>query len=248
MLSAGLHTEKKLEQMLVEYIKDGQVIAVGTGKIGESLLKKLALRVEAKDLNVSIVPTSYRFTKLCHEFHLPLANINDQEIDVGIDFASSVDKQFNFIKLDSTSFVRDNMIALSALELIVICEENKYKEKIERLVPMEVVEFGLKKTVLHLQSLGEATLRVKNGEPVKTETGNFIVDVKVDKVFDLEDIEVEAKKIPGVIETGLFIGYADRVILHGPKKGYYVQSRIQGEEWHPPCPKGQGFHLLMDWF
>jgi ribose 5-phosphate isomerase A len=220
--------ETKLEKLLLKYLENGQVIAIGTSDLGEKLLRKLSLQIGKKDLDVTIVPTSFRFTALLHDFKLPRANINEHEIDVAVQFADCVDKEFNFVKKNSTSLVRDKMIAMSALELITVVEEKDYVNRLERWIPMEVVEFGLKKSIIHLDNLGKAVLRLEKSKPVKTETGNYIVDVLVDKVYSLDDIEIESKRIPGVIETGLFLGYADRVILRKDHE-FKVKSRIRGE-------------------
>ena len=74
-------------------------------------------------------------------------------------------------------------------------------------------------------NLGEANLRKKLGKPVRTETNHYIIDVKIDEIYGLDDLEFKAKDVPGVLETGLFIGYADRILLHG-KKGLQVKSRM----------------------
>ncbi|MFX1351413.1 MAG: ribose-5-phosphate isomerase A, partial [Promethearchaeota archaeon] len=55
--------------------------------------------------------------------------------------------------------------------------------------------------------------------PVITDNGNFILDVKFDKIDEPSILERELNSIPGVIENGIFsgladivyIGYADRV-------------------------------------
>ena len=78
-------------------------------------------------------------------------------------------------------------------------------------------------------SLGERTHRLKeNGQPALSETGNQFINVKIDEVYSVEDIEYMAKRIPGVLETSLFVGYADRVILTGST--LTVKSRLTNPE------------------
>ena len=89
---------------------------------------------------------------------------------------------------------------------------------------------------MQLEKLGKATLREKKGKPFKTETGHYVIDVKVDEIYSLEDLEFQAKDIPGVLETGLFIGYADRILIHSNKLkmlsrlDYSKQNQIPKDE------------------
>jgi len=64
-------------------------------------------------------------------------------------------------------------------------------------------------------NLGEAKHVLNGEEPKLSETGNQFISVKIDEVYDLEDIEYQAKRIPGVLETSLFVGFADRALLYG---------------------------------
>ena len=102
------------------------------------------------------------------------------------------------------------------------------RKQIERLhgkIPFEIDSFGAERTLLQLDEFGEASFRLKeSGERYTTESGNYIVDVRFDQVYSLEDLEYDTKKIPGVIETGLFLGYADRILLHNDR--IEVKSRI----------------------
>ena len=61
---------------------------------------------------------------------------------------------------------------------------------------------------------GNARLREDKDVKFKSETGQYIVDVDCDHIFSLEDLEYKTKEVPGVLETGLFLGYADKVVLH----------------------------------
>jgi ribose 5-phosphate isomerase A len=217
---------ESIEEEVLGRVKDGMVLAFGTSTLGENLLLALADKIKEKELNVSVVPTSFRINELLQEQGIPLANINDMEIDLAVEFAHAADEQFNFTKKNSTSLVRDKMIALSALDLVAVVHADRYSKKMERFIPMEVVEFGLKKTMLQLENFGRVNLRTEKGKVYRTETNNLLVDVLVDKVYDLDEIEIESKRIPGVLETGLFIGYADTLILK-KDDSFEVKSRLR---------------------
>ncbi len=46
-----------------------------------------------------------------------------------------------------------------------------------------------------------------------TDNGNFILDVEFGSVGALGELDVAVKLIPGVLETGLFLGMVDVVYL-----------------------------------
>ncbi|MDD5148033.1 MAG: ribose 5-phosphate isomerase A [Candidatus ainarchaeum sp.] len=220
--------EETIEALALRYIKQGQVLAFGTSEHSETLLKKIALHMEEKNLKISVVPTSHKIAGLLADFKIPAVSLNDREIDVAFEFSSQVDKDFNFVKADSASLVRDKMIAQSAEELIVISDKKDFVEKISGTIPCEIAHFGWKRTLIQLEKLGEVKLRTANGQEFRTESNHLLADVKVDDIYDLYEIEYQAKEVPGVIETGLFIGYADRIILHN--HGLEVKSRLEPEK------------------
>lgn len=209
--------EKHIEEMVTKYIKTGNLIAIGTGRQGLTFLKKLAFALEDEKIdlwNVSIVPTSFGIASAANSLGIRTESINDREIDVAIEFADAVDGNFSYIKGDTTSLVRDKMIAQSAETLIVISKEVNVMERLKGKVPFEVSPFGWKRTLVQLESFGKASLREEKNKPYRTESGNYIVDVEIDEIYDCDELERKAKEIPGVLETGLFIGYADRVITY----------------------------------
>jgi len=212
--------DEHIEQLIAKYINDEDVVAIGSSPLGEKFLKKLAIALESSHIkinSVDFIPTSMRMATIASSLGLKIVDINEREVDVAIDFADQVDKNFNFVKRNTASFVRDKMIAQSAANLIVIALDKSFVEKVKGTIPFEVVTFGWKRTMNQLDSYGKASRREKNGVPVKTETGNYVIDVKMDNIWNYDELEYESKNIPGVIETGLFVGYADKVLLHGKK-------------------------------
>ncbi|MEM4662501.1 MAG: ribose 5-phosphate isomerase A [Candidatus Diapherotrites archaeon] len=210
--------DEVIEALVSKVLKDNMTIAVGTGEHGEKFLKQIAIKALENDYKIRVVPTSIKLATTCTAFKLPIASINRDEIDLAIEFASMVDTQFNYIKRETTSLIRDKMIAQSAAELVIVCEESKYVKRLHGIIPFEVDAFGAERSLLQLDEYGKASFRLgPKGERLFTESGNNIIDVHFDQIYSLEDLEYSTKNIPGVIETGLFLGYADRVLLHNDK-------------------------------
>lgn len=212
--------ESHIEDLVARYVKDGDVVSIGSSDLGEKFLKKLALALAHEHIpidHIEFIPTSMRNAAIASTLGIPIADINEREVDVALEFVDLIDENYNFIKRNSLSFVRDKMIAQSAGILIAIADEGNMVKKLRGMIPFEIATFGWKRTMNQLDSLGAASRRMNGEVPFKTETGNYVIDVEIDRVFSYEDLEFESKQIPGVLETGLFIGFADKIILHGKK-------------------------------
>ena len=208
--------DNHVQGLLEKYIKDNSIVSFGTGHINIEFLKKLAVYISTNSLNISVVPTSHVVSALCKDLGLKTASLDNVEIDIAFDFVDQVDEDYNYISNETTSLVRDKMIAQEASEFVIVCEEKAFVKKLKMNLLLEVCPFAVNKTLLQVMNLGEAKQKIKeNGEALMSETGNHFIEVKIDEVYDLDDIEYQAKRIPGVLETSLFIGYADRVLLHG---------------------------------
>ncbi len=222
-------TEEALDAFVARYVKSGQVVSLGTSQHSLTLLKKIGLRMAEEHLSdIQIVPTSQEIAHLASEFNIPLTTLNESEIDVAFEFAQAADQYFNYLKNDTTSLIRDKMVAQSAHELIVMAESSHMQERLGGPVTFEISMFGYQRTVMQLQAFGDARIRSTGTQLFKTEAGHVLADVQMDPIFDYDEIDIQAKRIPGVIETGLFIGYADRLVLHNG--GIEVKSRISPSE------------------
>ncbi len=217
-------SEENVEEFVSRYVSNNDVVAIGSGKHSETFLKQLSFLALERKWDLQIIPCSAALSILCANFHLPMTSLNESEVDIGFEFADQVDEMYSYVKRDSTSLIRDKMIAQSADELIVVAEKKAWVPQLLGIVPVEVSPFGWKRTVSQLQNFGAAKLREWNNNPAKTESGHYLADVEIDEVFVPEELDAELKKIPGVIETGFFIGYADRVVLHN--HGIEVKSRL----------------------
>jgi len=207
---------KYIEHFLEHKIKDNQTIALGTSDIAFKVIRELALKNALKSHCINVVPTSLEIAELCHHYNLKLADVNEK-IDLAIEFASYVDNAHNFTKLSTHSLIRDKMIAYYAKELYVFVEASNVHNKLTEF-PIEVSKFGLKRTMSALDLFGKARLRMEDGKPVKTLEQNYLIDLKTYDGYGYDDLEFKIKEIPGIIESGLFCGLADKVFVVDKKE------------------------------
>jgi len=217
-------TGDRIEALLEKYVLNKSIVSFGTGPTNEAFLKKLAMYTLQNGLRISVVPTSHTMGMLCSQLKIPTVSLDEVEIDLAFDFVDQVDEDFNYISNETSSLIRDKMIAQDAAEMIVIAEEKNFVKKLSGKLCVEISTFAVNKTIAQLMNMGVPELRMKNDKPFTSETGHYFVDVAFDDIFEIEDLDYQAKKIPGVLETSLFIGYADRVILHGDN--LIVKSRM----------------------
>lgn len=80
-------------------------------------------------------------------------------------------------------------------------------------MPVEVIPEGYVAVMKKLEKLGGSPkLRMGTAEtkagPVVTDNGNFVVDVDFGQIDNPKELNNKISMIPGVVETGLFIGMA----------------------------------------
>lgn len=210
----------------IEFVRDGQVVGLGTGSTTRFAIKGLACRV-AGGLKIKGVPTSVETERMAAELGIPILQLNDAgPIDITIDGADSVDPRFNMIKGGGGALTREKLVAIASKKRVIIVDESKLVERlgVTWAVPVEVLPIAWRPTQERLTKLGcEPRLRQKDGRPFETDNGNYILDCKFEAIADPESLEAKIKLVPGVIENGLFVGIADVLVI-----GY--QDRVEVRE------------------
>ncbi|MDD3244611.1 MAG: ribose-5-phosphate isomerase A [Candidatus ainarchaeum sp.] len=196
------------------YINDGNIVAIGTSRYDAEFVDELVKYLLFKKKEVFFIATTSRQAAQLSDLGQKVVSLNDKEIDVAIEFIDQVDSDFNFIKKDTKSFIRDKMISQSALNLITVCDRLDLVDKITKDVSVEISSFAWERTILNLQSYGLARVVLDiDGNIIKTETGHYLARITLDKNITLEDFEYSVKNIPGVLETGVFLGMADVILI-----------------------------------
>jgi ribose 5-phosphate isomerase A len=120
---------------------------------------------------------------------------------------------------------REKLVASSSKWMVVIADQSKQVKTLGKFpLPVEVSRFGVKATAwkmerafAHLKLEGKMTLRVRDGKPFVTESGNAIIDCALGAIPEPEKLDGILNNTPGVIETGLFIGICGIIYVAGPK-------------------------------
>ncbi|HEC95136.1 MAG TPA: ribose-5-phosphate isomerase RpiA [Thermoplasmatales archaeon] len=212
----------------VEYVEDGMVVGLGTGSTVEYLIPKLGKLVK-EGLDIIGIPTSHRTKNLAEEHHIPLSTLTEHpKIDLTIDGADEVDPSLNLIKGGGGALTKEKIVAFSSKTEIIIVDETKLVQQlgISFPLPVEVIPFGWYPTKLAIEENLSCTaeLRKENDNPYTTDNMNYLLDCEFTKIDDPKEVEMKINTIPGVVETGLFIGLADIVIV-GTREGIKTLER-----------------------
>ncbi|MEA2090594.1 MAG: ribose-5-phosphate isomerase RpiA [Thermoproteota archaeon] len=205
----------------VKHVKNGFIVGLGSGNTAAYAIREIAKRIQQENLRVFGVPTSHQAFMLAVECGLPVTTLNEHsKLDLTIDGADEVDEELNLIKGLGGALVREKIVASASKKVVIVVDETKVVQKLgmNHPVPVEVLPFALSPVMLKMKDLGgEPALRTGNGKvgPVVTDNGNFIVDVKFRTIEDAEGLDAKLKRIPGVVETGLFVGTTDIVYVGG---------------------------------
>lgn len=232
--------KKLAAEKAAEQIEDGMIVGLGTGSTVEYTLRKLGKMVK-DGLKIQGIPTSIHTKRIAKEENIPLTTLDENpEIDITIDGADEVDSSLNLIKGGGGALTREKIIAFNSKKVIIVVDDSKVVKclGIDFPLPVEVVKFGWKSTKKALEQFGwqpaaqkrdevacTACLReIMEGEPFITDNGNYILDCEFQRIDHPEELEIAINNVPGVVETGLFIGLADEVIVGG-KQGIITLDR-----------------------
>lgn len=202
----------------VEYVRDGMVVGLGTGSTAAFAVREIGRRV-SEGLSIRGVPTSERTATMATELGIPLVSFEDVEgIDLTIDGADEVDlSTLNVIKGLGGALLREKLVALATTDEILIVDETKVVPQLgdHTPVPVEVVPFGWTRTCAALHSLGSTTERRarEDGRPYITDSGNYLIDCRFQGIPDPYSLAERIKAISGVVDHGLFLDIARRVIV-----------------------------------
>jgi ribose 5-phosphate isomerase A len=198
-----------------EFIRSGMVVGLGTGSTAYWAIQKIGAMVQ-QGLEIQGIATSEASAQLARELHIPLTSFAEtQRIDIDIDGADEVSEQLDVIKGGGGALLREKIVAFHSQQLIIIADEHKYIPTLGHFpLAVEVIPFGWEATSSKLQSLGcKPVLRQKQDQVFITDNGNYIIDCAFGTINNPQEINTALRRIPGVVETGLFVQMAHTVIL-----------------------------------
>lgn len=204
-----------------ELIEDGNVVGLGTGSTAHYLIERLGQRIKEDKLEILGVPTSYHSFLHAMDAGIIITTLDEHSIDIAVDGADEVDKDFNLIKGGGAAHTLEKIVDESAERFVVAVDDSKLVESLGKFpVPLEVIPQACRTVSDHIKAFnGIPSLRMaqKKDGPVITDNCNFVIDVKFNAIDNPAVLEKELNAIPGVVENGIFAGIVDEVIVGTPE-------------------------------
>lgn len=211
--------KKRAATESVKHVKNGQVIGLGSGSTAAYAIREIGKLVHQNKWRVLGVPTSHQAFLLAADCGIQITTLDEHpRLDVTIDGADQIDPDLNMIKGMGGALAREKIVASASKKNIIVADETKLVKQlgINHPVPVEVLPFAATTVMQKIKALeAKPILRTGTGKvgPIVTDNGNFILDVWIKKISAPEKLDTQLKSIPGVVETGLFVGIADLVYV-----------------------------------
>lgn len=217
--------KKQAAEAAVEFVQPEMTLGLGTGSTAAHFIAAIGARVR-EGLFVRAVPTSEDTARKAAAAGIDLVEPDETTIiDLAVDGTDEVDGALCLIKGGGGALLREKIVANAASKFIVIADVSKKVAQLGRFpLPIEIDRYAFALTVRAVRETlsrfghPRADIRLRAGAAgpqFMSDGGNFILDCALARIENAPALDAALKQIPGVVETGLFIGMADKVILAG---------------------------------
>jgi len=206
-------------QAALQYVIPGEIVGVGTGSTVNKFIDALAA---LKDQIPGAVSSSEGSTARLKALGIPVFEANAVgEIAVYIDGADEIDAQGFMVKGGGAALTREKIVAAQSVRFVCIADESKLVKRLGAFpLPIEIIPMASARLVRQFESLGaQACVRLKEGVPLVTDNGQYILDVTGLQITDPLAFESQVSQWPGVVTVGVFAHQKAGVCLLGTADG-----------------------------
>ncbi len=203
----------------LQYVVPGEIVGVGTGSTVNKFIDALG---EIKHTIKGAVSSSVASTERLKALGIEVFDSNDvDELSVYIDGADEIDGKGFMVKGGGAALTREKIVAAQSRRFVCIADESKLVEHLGAFpLPVEVIPMSSKRIIKQFAAMGaSASIRMKDGQPLITDNGQQIIDVKGLKLSDPLAFETEVSQWPGVVTVGVFAFQRANVCLLGTASG-----------------------------
>jgi ribose 5-phosphate isomerase A len=210
-----------------ELVTDGARIGLGSGRASSAFIAAIGARAR-RGLKVSGVPTSEASERLARSLEIPLIDITEETLlDLTVDGADEVSPNLDLVKGRGAAFVRERIVAAASRRQVILVTPEKLVPVLcaNAGFPVEVIPMAAGLAIRRLKALGLSPVArvdaaTAGGSPLISVNGNLIFDCACARPLAepalARTLETAICRIPGVVDTGLFLGTAERVLVGYP--------------------------------
>ena len=206
-------------QAALQYVVPGEIVGVGTGSTVNKFIDALAT---IKHTIKGAVSSSVASTERLKALGIPVFDSNEVEsLSVYIDGADEIDAQGYMVKGGGAALTREKIVAAQSRQFVCIADDTKLVKVLGAFpLPVEVIPMAAARVMRQFEAMGgQAALRLKDGQPLVTDNGQHIVDVKGLQIADPLAFESQVNNWPGVVTVGVFAHQKAQVCLLGTALG-----------------------------
>ena len=211
-----------------DQVEDGMVVGLGSGTTATHAVQRLGERVR-QGLRITGVATSAATETLGRSLGITVLSLDDcPQLDLAIDGADEVDRNLDLIKGLGGALLREKLVELAARELTIVVDQGKPVLRLgERAaLPVEIVPFGWRRTQAAIEALGcQAALRAGPAGAFVSDSGHYVLDCRFGPIRDAPALAAQLKAMSGVVDHGLFLGMATRVVVGQANDAVTVRTR-----------------------
>ncbi|WP_406823917.1 ribose-5-phosphate isomerase RpiA [Pedobacter sp. KACC 23697] len=199
----------------VKFVKDGDVVGLGTGSTTTFAIKELGKRVK-EGLQIKAAASSIRTQELAESLGIEILDLGRlSQLDISIDGADEFTDSLDLIKGGGGALFREKIIASLSKNAIIIADASKKVKKLGAFtVPVEVIPLAYQYVFDQMHKLGgKGILRTVAGQTFITDNGNLIIDADFGLIDDPAKLSADLNQINGLLAHGLFINITSKVIM-----------------------------------
>ena len=206
-------------QAALQYVVRGELVGVGTGSTVNKFIDALAtIKGQIKGAVSSSVASTERLLAL----GIPVFDSNEVErLAVYIDGADEIDGHGNMVKGGGAALTREKIVAAQSQQFVCIADESKLVQTLGSFpLPVEVIPMACGRILRQFAAMGgQGTIRTRDGQPLVTDNGQYLIDVVGLEISDPRGFEAAVSQWPGVVTVGVFAFQRAQVCLLGTNSG-----------------------------
>jgi ribose 5-phosphate isomerase A len=196
-------------------VRPDTIVGLGSGRASTAFVRALGARAR-QGLSVTCVATSEAIAALAIDVGLTVVPLGEAPLDITVDGADEVDPHIDAIKGYGGALVRERIVAAASRRQVLLIGQEKLVPALgaRGKLPVEVLPFAARFCAARLAQLGfKPELRRHGDQPALSDNGNVTLDCGTDQLVDPRATERTIRALPGVVDTGLFLGTASLVLV-----------------------------------
>ena len=212
----NLETKLQVADTVAAKVANGDIVGMGSGSAAYLTLWAIGRRVQTEGLDIRVIPSSYETEIAATSLNLPLARLGHAVPTLSVDGADEVDPAGRVLKGRGGAMFREKLLWSTSTRMFLAIDPSKHVERLGTRfpLPVEVHPSAVEHVAARLQEEGcqDVSIRTGTGKdgPVITESGFLVLDAQFAEIP--HGLHARIKGLPGVLETGLFEGYAYEIV------------------------------------